>query len=69
MQITSQSISEVKNATMLNTQAIAKLEVQMGQMVIWVREKGESSLVSPCPIQTSSSIGESSSNVKNKIDY
>jgi hypothetical protein len=27
MQLTSQSISELKNATMVNTQAIAKMEV------------------------------------------
>jgi hypothetical protein len=42
MQITSQSISEVKNATMLNAQAIAKQEVQMGQMANHQseREKG-----------------------------
>jgi hypothetical protein len=41
MQITSQSISEVKNATMLNTQAIAKLEVQMGQMGQMANHPGE----------------------------
>jgi len=43
MQITGQSISEVKNATMVNTQAIAKLEVQMGQMAnhLGEREKGK----------------------------
>jgi len=43
VQITGQSISEVKNATMVNTQAIAKLEVQMGQMAnhLGEREKGK----------------------------
>jgi hypothetical protein len=32
MQFTNQTISEVKNATMVNSQAIAKMEVQLGQM-------------------------------------
>jgi hypothetical protein len=43
MQITGQSISEVKSAMMVNTQAIAKLEVQMGQMAkhLGEREKGK----------------------------
>jgi hypothetical protein len=43
MQITGQSISEVKSAMMVNTQAIAKLEVQMGQMAkhLVEREKGK----------------------------
>jgi hypothetical protein len=30
--VNTQSINEVKNATMVNSQAIAKMEVQLGQM-------------------------------------
>jgi hypothetical protein len=30
--VNTQSIGEVKNATMVNTQAIAKMEVQIGQI-------------------------------------
>jgi hypothetical protein len=43
MQITGQSISEVNNVTMVNTQTTAKLEVQMGQMAnhLGEREKGK----------------------------
>jgi hypothetical protein len=43
MQITCQSISEAKNATMVNTQAISKLEDQMGQMAnhLGERERGK----------------------------
>ena len=32
MKMTGQSISDVKSATMVNTPAIAKLEMQMGQL-------------------------------------
>jgi len=43
MQLTGQSINEVKNATMVNTQAIAKMETQIGQIVnhLGEREKGK----------------------------
>ncbi|XP_062158732.1 uncharacterized protein LOC133866209 [Alnus glutinosa] len=43
MQLTGQSINEVKNATMVNTQAIAKIEVQIVQIVNHLdeREKGK----------------------------
>jgi hypothetical protein len=43
MQLTGQSINEVKNATMVNTQAIAKIEVQIGQIAYHLgeREKGK----------------------------
>ena len=38
-----QSISDVKSATMVNTQAIAKLEMQMGQLAnhLGRRDKGK----------------------------
>jgi hypothetical protein len=43
MQLTGQSINEVKNATMVNTQAIAKMETQIGQIAnhLGEREKGK----------------------------
>jgi hypothetical protein len=43
MQLTSQSINDVKNATMVNTQAIAKMETQIGQIAnhLGEREKGK----------------------------
>jgi hypothetical protein len=43
MQLTGQSINEVKNATMVNSQAIAKIEVQIGQIAnhLGEREKGK----------------------------
>jgi hypothetical protein len=63
MQITSQSISEVKNATMLNTQAIAKLEVQMGQMANHLGEREKEKLPSqPVPNPKLQFHGGSSSN-------
>jgi len=43
MQFTNQTISEVKNATLVNSQAIAKMEVQIGQIAsqLGEREKGK----------------------------
>jgi hypothetical protein len=42
MQLTGQSINDVKNATMVNTQAISKMETQIGQIAnhLGEREKG-----------------------------
>jgi hypothetical protein len=43
IQLTGQSINDVKNATMVNTQAIAKMETQIGQIAshLGEREKGK----------------------------
>jgi hypothetical protein len=43
MQLTCQSINDVKNATMVNTQAIAKMETQIGRIAghLGEREKGK----------------------------
>jgi hypothetical protein len=43
MQLTGQSINDVKNATMVNTQAFAKMETQIGQIAnhLVEREKGK----------------------------
>jgi hypothetical protein len=43
MKMTSQSISDVRQSTMVNTQAIAKLEMQMGQLAnhLGERDKGK----------------------------
>jgi hypothetical protein len=43
MKMTSQSINDVKNSTMVNTQAISKSEMQMGQLAnhIGERDKGK----------------------------
>ena len=43
MKITHQSINDVKSTTMVNTKAIAKFEMQMGQLAnhLCVRDKGK----------------------------
>jgi hypothetical protein len=43
MKMTGQSISDVRQSTMVNTQAIAKLEMQMGQLAnhLGERDKGK----------------------------
>jgi hypothetical protein len=43
MKMTGQSISDVRQSTMVNTQAISKLEMQMGQLVnhLGERDKGK----------------------------
>ena len=43
MKMIGQSIGDVKRATMVNTQAIAKLEMQMGQLAnhLGERDKGK----------------------------
>jgi hypothetical protein len=43
MKMTGQSINDVKNSTMVNTQAISKLEMQMGQLAnhLGERDKGK----------------------------
>jgi hypothetical protein len=60
MQPTGQSINDVKNATMVNTQAITNMETQIGQIAshLGERERKESSLASPCPTRSCSSMGE-----------
>jgi hypothetical protein len=61
MKMTSQSISDVRNSTMVNTQAISKLEIQVGQLAnhLGERDKGKLSnqpVNSPkaCTIENSS---------------
>jgi len=59
IQLTGQSINDVKNATMVNTQAIAKMETQIRKIASHLgRERRESSLVSLCQIQSCSSMRE-----------
>jgi len=59
IQLTGQSINDVKNATMVNTQAIAKMETQIRQIASHLGgERRESSLVSLCRIQSCSSMRE-----------
>jgi hypothetical protein len=43
MKMTGQSISDVRHSTMVNTQAISKLEMQMGQLanLLCERDKGK----------------------------
>ena len=61
MKMTGQSISDVRNSTMVNTQAISKLEIQVGQLAnhLGERDKGKfpSQLVNnpkACTIRNSS---------------
>ena len=43
MKMTGQAISDVRNSTMVNTQAISKLEIQVGQLAnhLGERDKGK----------------------------
>jgi hypothetical protein len=61
MKMTGQSINDVRHSTMVNTQAISKLEIQMGQLAnqLGERDKGKlpnQSLNNPkaCSIRNSS---------------
>jgi hypothetical protein len=59
MQLTSQSINDVKNATMVNTQAISKIETQIGQIANHLREREKGKLPSqPVPNPSCISMGE-----------
>jgi hypothetical protein len=50
IQLTGQSINDVKNATMVNTQAIPKMETQIGQIASHLREREKGKLPSkPVP--------------------
>ncbi|XP_062151907.1 uncharacterized protein LOC133860287 [Alnus glutinosa] len=61
IQLTGQSINEVKNATMVNTQAIAKIEVQIGQIANHLGEREKGKLPSqPVPNPKLQCTGESS---------
>jgi hypothetical protein len=63
MQLTCQSISEVKNATTITTQAIAKIEVQIGQIANCLGEIEKGKFLSqPVPNQKLEFAGASSSN-------
>jgi hypothetical protein len=61
MTITSQSISDVRHSTMVNTQAISKLEIQVGQLASHLGERDKGKLPSQpvnnpkaCTIENSS---------------
>jgi hypothetical protein len=61
MKMTSQSISDVRHSTMVNTQAITKLEMQMGQLANHLGERDKGKLPSQavnnpkaCSIENSS---------------
>jgi hypothetical protein len=59
-----QSISDVKSATMVNTQVIAKLEMQMGQLANHLGERDKEKFPSqPKPNPKAFAIGNSSSSV------
>jgi hypothetical protein len=46
MKMTGQSISDVRNSTMVNTQAISKLEIQVGQLASHLGERDKGKLPS-----------------------
>jgi hypothetical protein len=46
MKMTGQSISDVRHSTMVNTQAISKLEMQMGQLANHLGERDKRKLPS-----------------------
>jgi hypothetical protein len=63
IQLTRQSINDVQNATMVNTQAIAKMETQIGQIASHLGEREKGKLPSqPVPNPKSQFHEESSSN-------
>jgi CCR4-NOT transcriptional regulation complex NOT5 subunit len=61
MKMTGQSISDVRNSTMVNTQAISKLEIQVGQLANHLVERDKGKLPSQ-PVNNSKActIGNSS---------
>jgi hypothetical protein len=68
MKMTGQSINDVRNSTMVNTQAISKLEMQMGQLAnhFGERDKGKfPSLPMSLPVTNPKAftVGNSSSQV------
>ncbi|XP_062171016.1 uncharacterized protein LOC133876786 [Alnus glutinosa] len=70
MQITCKSFSEVKNTTMVNNQAIAKLEVQMGEMANHLGERENGKLLSqPVPNPKLQFGGGSSSNLPDRQEH
>jgi hypothetical protein len=46
MKMTGQSISDIRNSTMVNTQAISKLEIQVGQLASHLGERDKGKLPS-----------------------
>ena len=61
MKMTGQSISDVRHSTMVNTQAISKLEMQMGQLANHLGERDKGKLPSqPVNNPKACSIGNSS---------
>jgi hypothetical protein len=46
MKMIGQSISDVRNSTMVNTQTISKLEMQMGQLANYLGERDKGKLLS-----------------------
>jgi hypothetical protein len=70
MQLTGQSINEVKNATMVNTQAIDKMETQIGQIANHLGEREKRKLRSqPVPNPRLQFQGGSSSNVVQRQEH
>jgi hypothetical protein len=62
MKMTGQSISDMKQSTMVNTQAISKLEMQMGQLANHLGERGNGKLPSQAVNNTKACNNENSSN-------
>jgi hypothetical protein len=62
MKMTGQSINDVRNSTMVNTQAISKLEIQVGQLVNHLGEKDKGKLPSQPVNNPKACIIENSSN-------
>jgi hypothetical protein len=61
MKMTGQSISDVRNSTMVNTQAISKLEIQVGQLANHLGERDKGKLPSqPVNNPKACTIGNSS---------
>jgi hypothetical protein len=61
MKMTSQSINDMRNSTMVNTQAISKLEMQVGQLASHLGERDKGKLPSqPVNNPKACTIGNSS---------
>jgi hypothetical protein len=62
MKMTGQSINDVRNSTMVNTQAISKLEMQVGQLANHPGERDKGKLPSQPVNNPKACIIENSSN-------
>ena len=69
MKMIGQSINDVKSATMVNTQAIAKLEMQIGQLANHLGEKDKRKFPSQPELNPKAFVIGNSSNLAHGQEY